>query len=130
MKSSLLYIPCRSGSPHAVFGCVQVLDCAAAETAVSVPRAMTTASINMTFQNRWPMRLVLLFVRLFSEMPVDEFFREFHTLEFSELCILFLAPIEGKSDFPWMRKNRFVVDCSFVIKMIGIGEAVAFQDAY
>lgn len=60
---------------------------------------------------------------------MDQFFRELHALEFGKLSP-FLTSIEGKTNLPGPRKNGFVVDGTFVIDMIGIREAIAFNNVH
>src|ERR1700722_9541243 len=59
MQSSPVHVPCRSGSPHGVFGCTQVLPaeedlgaCATASPAVVNPKIIPIISPG----NRYPIR--------------------------------------------------------------------------
>src|SRR5947209_7863013 len=74
MQSSLVHVPCKSGSPHGVFGCVQLLAegavlaaCARAVLAATAKMMRTSTSAGIDPGNRCFIRLSFLAV----EVPIS-----------------------------------------------------------
>src|SRR2546425_598600 len=146
IQSSLVQVPCRSGSPQGVFGGAQAFAAGAALGAVvagfgaacevgwvwaATGVAANAIAAASRVRNRWLMSALLLdSLRLLAQTPVDQFFGKFHAFEFTELCVLLFSAIERQADFPWPRKYCFVFDGGFVIEMIGIGERVTLNDVH
>src|SRR5713101_8732199 len=137
-------MPCRSGSPHGVFGGVHVLAVGVVLAAGAVaaagaggrvwpeartPDMSTIATTNADVTDRELIPSPLL-VRRLTQMPIEHFFGEFDAFEFGQLGIHFLAPIKRQTDFPGARKDRFIVDGSFVIEVIQVGERVTLHNAH
>src|SRR5260370_36067047 len=137
-------MPCRSGSPHGVFGCVHVstvgvvlaaggVAAAGAEGRVwpeaRTPDMSAIATTNADVRDR---ELIPspLFVRLLTQMPIEHFSGELDAFEFRQLCIHFLTPIKRQTDFPGARKDRFIVDGGFVIEVIRVAERVTLHNAH
>src|SRR5258708_2967514 len=138
MKSSLVYIPCRSGSPHGVFGGVHVsaagvVLAAGADGRVwpeaRAPDMSTIATANAGVRDRELIASPSL-VRLLAQMPVEHFFGELYAFEFGQLCIHFLTPIKRQTDLPGARKDRFVIDGGLVVEVVRIRECVTLLNAH
>src|SRR5271169_865089 len=133
MQSSLVQVPCKSGSPQGVLGAVQLLAagadlaaCASAGSAVSAKMAAAATNAAAGTRNGCLIRLssptIISELLLFLQISVNQFFGKLNTFEFVELRVLFLAPVEDRADLPGPRIYRVVVDHRFVIDMVRVGQ--------
>src|SRR5204863_1770711 len=65
---------------------------------------------------------------LFLQMSVNQFFREFNTFEFVQLRVLFLMPLNDRSDLPGPRIYCFILDARFVADVIGVAQREALDN--
>src|SRR5215468_5308036 len=102
MQSSLVHVPCRSGSPHGVLGTAQALDVfAAAGGFVCAWRARENVEIIISPVSEIRTRFLMFRNSLpLTEVSVNQFFRVLDTLEFVELRIPLQPPIQWQADLP------------------------------
>src|SRR5262245_4256379 len=63
-----------------------------------------------------------------SKVSIDQFFRELHTLEFSELRTPIQTAIQRQADLPGPCKYHGVLDRGFIIDHIGIPVGISLRD--
>src|SRR5437868_14167579 len=120
MQSSLVQVPCKSGSPQGVLGWVQAWAagafwaagvllavgallaagagaCASTGWVPCAKSASTAASAAMDMRIECLIGLSFL---LLLQISVDQLFREFDTFELVELYILFFTPVKDCADLP------------------------------
>src|SRR5499427_163048 len=135
MQSSLVQVPCTSGSPQGVLGCVQFFAAATGfaagdafpvcERARSGVSAMKATSPAIATSSLIESLLEALFL---PEIPVNQFLGIFHALEFVKLSALLFAAIEDRVDLPRPSVDCFVFYRRFVVDVIGIRHREAFHN--
>src|SRR6202022_1033754 len=101
ISSSVVHIPCRSGSPHAVFECVHLalLPFVAVLPFVVVWPARDPAprTTRMTAISNPPANVRLEACsasRLLAEMSIQQLLRKFYAFELQQLRVLFDMPVQ------------------------------------